>query len=517
MSVTHNGSSVPYIGIHVFYGAPSAESYLPIPAGGSEEAQIDVSENYAIRQAGDYEVSFRLAVLGAVDDGDAKPPQTSDRLKLALIESKKVTFRIVGSGSTVPIAKPDIAEPEIVDIRTADEVYPLEPMKPTFREFDNEDEKADYYWAHWNAYQKFLTSHKRLQTGPIEHDKFYNDWFGDGPPDEKNRRTRVPYTLAQTLKRMATKSTTLVKTQAGSCSGADFAVAAWTTNTEFATIHLCHRAFTEGFLSACGPAWSGEAQLLDWVRTFIVMHEIAHMGGANQDLSYLFDQCKDFAKRRPDLAEVNAQNWALFAAMGAVHAAPPYLTNEEMRKKTGLKAGDTIYLADPSNKYLSTYSDYDNQNYIKASNYQNSKEFQFQIFFYDNPNYPFSILLRAWDGRYLYSAAPGEDAIKCDASSPDERCGFNVASVISLSGEYFIFQSRSDGRFWYQTSDLVRESPVVGRGCLFTIKLNPPPTEPIANSVANGTYRAAERPKPWLEAERPLWVASRPSNRVPSV
>src|SRR6516164_798312 len=64
--VTHNGSSVSDIGISVVYGAPTAESYLRIPAGESVEAQIDLSENYTIREAGDYEVSFRLAVLGIV-------------------------------------------------------------------------------------------------------------------------------------------------------------------------------------------------------------------------------------------------------------------------------------------------------------------------------------------------------------------------------------------------------------------------------------------------------------------
>lgn len=109
--VTHNGSPVPYIGLRVLYGNPSAESYIRIPAGGSEERQIDLSELYGIREPGEYQVSFRLSVLGAAEETDAEPPRDRGRLKLTIIESEKVAFRIEGSGSGLPITKVEAPSP----------------------------------------------------------------------------------------------------------------------------------------------------------------------------------------------------------------------------------------------------------------------------------------------------------------------------------------------------------------------------------------------------------------------
>ena len=109
--VTHNGSPVPYIGLRVLYGHPSAESYIRIPAGGSEERQIDISEIYDIREPGSYEVSFRLSILGAAEARDAEPPLDPGGFKLVVVESEKVAFRIEGSGSGLPITKVEAPSP----------------------------------------------------------------------------------------------------------------------------------------------------------------------------------------------------------------------------------------------------------------------------------------------------------------------------------------------------------------------------------------------------------------------
>src|SRR5215469_15716854 len=67
LSVTHNGSPVPYIGVTASRATPKKESFVRIPAGESRSNQIDISQSYAIVEPGDYEVSFRLPITGALE------------------------------------------------------------------------------------------------------------------------------------------------------------------------------------------------------------------------------------------------------------------------------------------------------------------------------------------------------------------------------------------------------------------------------------------------------------------
>src|SRR4029077_914250 len=131
------------------------------------------------REAGDYEISCRLPVLGTVDEGDAKPPESSAQLKLALIESKKATFRIAGSGSTLLMTRPEIANlsssPEILNL-SSQVNYRSDPKTPLFHkpndqekkeknlDYFNDQEKQDYFNAYRVAYQKIVASLKRLSA-----------------------------------------------------------------------------------------------------------------------------------------------------------------------------------------------------------------------------------------------------------------------------------------------------------------------------------------------------------------
>jgi hypothetical protein len=97
LRVTHDGSPIPYTGIAGPRVAPTRESYMQIQAGGSLSREIDISEKYDLTEAGDYEVSFHLPILGAFETGDGEPPLQDSRYKLTFIESKKIAFRSVAA------------------------------------------------------------------------------------------------------------------------------------------------------------------------------------------------------------------------------------------------------------------------------------------------------------------------------------------------------------------------------------------------------------------------------------
>ena len=382
--VTHNGSSVPYIGINVFYGAPTAESYLRIPARKSVEAQIDLGENYVIQKAGDYEVSFRLAVLGTVEKGDAKPPESPDQLKLALIESKKVTFRAVGSGSTRPLEKPDIAKPEIVNLSS--QSHRPEPRLPSFENSNmSEQEQRDYYWAYRTAYGKIVASldHINKYNEHTQLDGLYWNWFeGVASPKFRGDVASKLNTMANWMAFPADPRNpdkyriSFVKTTDGSCSGPN--VFAWSKTGE-RKINLCPLAFNDSVLSSNAEMWKmwgGGSK--DWFRAFIVIHELSHAAAGTRDDPgsiqanfYSPLECLYLARSHPDWAVKNAQNYAIFA----MQEVTPYDSILD------LNDGDVIRLKANNGSYINT-SPWGGSDYIAADtdeDHRDNNECKFKV------------------------------------------------------------------------------------------------------------------------------------------
>ena len=474
--VTRNGSSVPYIGISVFHGAPSAESYLRIPAGESVEAQIDLSENYAIREAGDYEISCRLPVLGTVDEGDAKPPESSAQLKLALIESKKATFRIAGSGSTLLMTRPEIANlsssPEILNL-SSQVNYRSDPQTPLFHkpndqeknlDYFNDQEKQDYFNAYRVAYQKIVASLKRLSA--TMGDRLYDLWFEglDWDPDPlvpgrslppsaprpgwEKRREDVIDALTKMANHMQDKQTEFLKQKSGCPDD-------WGAYTAYNGIWLCPKAFDNFWLW-----WEGNLKIPPdnaWARAFLVVHEISHLTAFTKDSWY------DWGRRQhdPNQAVVNAQSYALFA-MGADTSQSPYVPEGQINLKTGdqiwLRADTGYPLAvDPSSHYL-----------VAAARHPTTV---FTVFV-DN-RYPSSIMLQtSWEKEYLY-LPDGTNQIESSATPQggEEWSRFKVGEFEDHKNEKFLVLQARNGNLLCRNNEnaICADRHDVDPTCLFQL------------------------------------------------
>jgi hypothetical protein len=55
----------------------------------------------------------------------------------------------------------------------------------------------------------------------------------------------------------------------------------------------------------------------EWARAFAVVHEISHSAGGTTDDWYSWSICQQLATYNPDLAVINAQNYALYVMMRA--------------------------------------------------------------------------------------------------------------------------------------------------------------------------------------------------------
>jgi hypothetical protein len=245
--------------------------------------------------------------LGTAEEGDAKPPENWYHLKLALIESKKVTLRIAGSGSTLLITTPDIVDlSSSVPSKISPEpkkIYPPEPKSPAFQHMiDNE--QREYYWAHLLAYQKIVASLERLLKNPL--DPLYRKWFDAAPitKDGEARRKTVIANLARMANWMADYTVGFDKTT----QNCTFDIGAWTYNSLAmpGTIYLCDNAFNDFFL-----AYLGALQGNEWTRAFLVIHEVSHAAGQTNDEHYSWLICENLSLFAPQKAVCNAQSYAL--------------------------------------------------------------------------------------------------------------------------------------------------------------------------------------------------------------
>ncbi|WP_232293781.1 protease [Stigmatella aurantiaca] len=66
LDVTRDGVEIPYQGPMMKRGDPSAEAYVAIAPGASQEAQIEVSLAYDFTQPGKYRIAFRGTLMDLV-------------------------------------------------------------------------------------------------------------------------------------------------------------------------------------------------------------------------------------------------------------------------------------------------------------------------------------------------------------------------------------------------------------------------------------------------------------------
>jgi hypothetical protein len=328
VSVTHDGSPVPYVGVAVFRLAPGRDSYLRIPAGESVSRQIDLSQKYAITEPGDYEVSFDLPILAAMDEGDPEPPADDRALQLTFVKSAKASFRVGGVASTPSSIKAESLSSSTVSFATVSSStvsfansLPDKPLDPIFDGF-NPKQEALVHRAHWTAYRNIYEGLERLHRLHIDDNESYNLYFDhrmiwgrQGGLGWEKRREIVIRTLTQMATWMSTRQV-LYQTsdEGGRCT---FNTTAWTyVNVQWG-IHLCPNFFNDDRMRVLHYGKS-----VEWARAFTLVHEISHATGGTYDTWSNWPICMEIAEKYPDFAVTNAESYALYVMMRVDDSLP---------------------------------------------------------------------------------------------------------------------------------------------------------------------------------------------------
>ncbi|HYO67747.1 MAG TPA: protease [Archangium sp.] len=78
--VTRDGTEVAYLGRMVKRGNPSADAYVTIAPGASEDAQVDLSPAYEMKQPGRYRIAFNGELMDVVEK-QAEVPRSLEQLQ----------------------------------------------------------------------------------------------------------------------------------------------------------------------------------------------------------------------------------------------------------------------------------------------------------------------------------------------------------------------------------------------------------------------------------------------------
>jgi hypothetical protein len=453
LSVTHNGSPVDYVGIGSTQMFPAAtESYLQIPAGESVEGQIDLSENYAMTEAGDYEASFDLRIEGAFDYGDAEPALLPHRLHLTIIASNKATFRIEGGTATQTnrAVKPvSLPAPDPLDS------LPADPQRPILVGM-TDDEAKDIFWAHQTAYQYIRGALKSVEKS-IDT-QLYIEWFegkeiwGRQSGWEERRKTVIS-NLTKMATWMATNTIQYIKTTNG-CSGD---ILAWTNRNSVNPINLCPRSFDVHLMHFV--YWHE----MKWVQTFILLHEISHAASGTTDYMYNWVICRNLSAFNPEEAVKNAQNYALFA-MGQLDV-PKFSPLNELN----LKTGDKIRLKANNGNFLSRNDHPSWGNYIQALRQDLDPYSVFTVTVTGDE--PIKLLLQADDDWY-WSWNDNGGYIMSNKQNRDDNCYFTPGEFVDLPGNTYLVLMAVNGQILSvvdPNSYIMATKPQLDPWCLFKV------------------------------------------------
>jgi hypothetical protein len=313
LSVTRNGAPVPYSGATASRGNPRKEAYVRIAGGGSESRQIDIGQSYAIDEPGEYQACFRMHILAALETVADEWPEDESLYLPALLESRKVTFQVVGDAFALP--NRSLETMRLDAPVSGPKSYPDEPKSPTLKGM-TQGENENFLQAHRWAYKSILAALKNLdkvddsKATPEFSQWFDVRWVWGYAGGWKERRELVKTTLNKMAARMSNSSIVYQRSDPAdpeTNKQCTFDEMAWTRRNSNAPISLCPKALNDHWLRFL--YWRSA----DWARAFILVHEISHLAGDTEDGYYNWSICEQLPTYNPNLAVKNAQSYALFA------------------------------------------------------------------------------------------------------------------------------------------------------------------------------------------------------------
>lgn len=98
LTVTANGTEIPYQGPMLKRGDPGRKDYVEMPPGEPASATVDLSQVYEVSQPGKYEVKVRGNLHDVAKDG-ADVPRPRDRHEAVELRCEGVTLEIKKPGA----------------------------------------------------------------------------------------------------------------------------------------------------------------------------------------------------------------------------------------------------------------------------------------------------------------------------------------------------------------------------------------------------------------------------------
>jgi peptidyl-Lys metalloendopeptidase len=93
LTVTHDGTEIPYQGPMLKRGDPGRDDYVEIPAGETTSNTVNLADVYEMGQPGKYEVKVTGALHDVVKDG-ASVPRPRDRHEAVEVRCEGVTLEV---------------------------------------------------------------------------------------------------------------------------------------------------------------------------------------------------------------------------------------------------------------------------------------------------------------------------------------------------------------------------------------------------------------------------------------
>ena len=298
--VTKGGNPLPYEGILVKRGNPSAEAYIRVPAGGAVTETIDLSTAYDFSELGEYEVSLNTQIhdyLKEEGEGNFTPRPRSDHDPHQL-SCNKVNFRIVEGGTprqtTAARLRAEENTFEKKDTTQFDTITsdPSPPLSPKLVGGTSEQQKQVLN-AHKIANIMTWRSVDALKNNQSAKNTRYVTWFGSY---DANRFATVLTHYQQILNVLGSEPITYNCTGGGDCDPDTYAY----TYPGSRTIYLCSRFWKAPF--------SGIN-----TKPGTLVHELTHAVADTEDIEYGMQACRQLAEDKPSDAINNADSHEYFS------------------------------------------------------------------------------------------------------------------------------------------------------------------------------------------------------------
>jgi peptidyl-Lys metalloendopeptidase len=280
--VERDGESVPYRGILMKRGVPSAEDYVEIAAGSSASAEVEIGEAFDMSEPGEYKVTYRSPSISHVIRPDESPAIDLRELGPVSIPSDTAAVRIAD-------AEPEDKEPPSPDSPTTKEAKQGTYANCTTTQ-QNTISQADTSASFKSA---VVYSHlDGLSVSKLKTDALYKKWFGT------YTATRHAKVLANWKKiQDAFGQTRKYNCKGPACKSSTYA-------------YVYPGGDVEVFL--CNQFWNAPDTGFD-TKYGTLIHEISHEAAATKDHAYGQTSCANLATNDPDKATANADNYEYYA------------------------------------------------------------------------------------------------------------------------------------------------------------------------------------------------------------